>query len=152
MLVMAYHSQKSLKKVRCNSFLFFLRAVTYHGNWRATSVQKHLIKWEQIPLTNTATFSENKDREPFFVIYNVSMTFRQKNKKRRYFFYLLWNYKTYWLFVFSLLVKYLQLVDSTVSENKIHSFSGLLWQKEKTTEQKIPKSQSAINTCWSIFS
>lgn len=39
------------------------------------------------------------------------------------------------LFVFSLLVKYLQLVDSSVSENKIHSFSGLLWRKEKTTEQ-----------------
>lgn len=48
------------------------------------------------------------------------------------------------LFGFFVLVKYLQLVDSTVSENKIHSFSGL---SQKQKKKKNRKSNTRITKC-----
>lgn len=67
-------------------------------------------------------------------------------EKNFIFFYLLWNYKTYCLVFFCVLVKYLQLW-SIVQCLRI-KFTAFFGTRDKKKNRKsTPKSQSAINTC-----
>lgn len=77
--------------------------------WHLTAHKQAAAQWFkntevdhlQTPLTTTDyLLMKIKIIQQFLVIYKVSGTFKTKqNKRREDFFYLLWNYKTYWLFV-----------------------------------------------------
>lgn len=129
---------------------FFTALLTLSHVTTSTVVEKHWNGWAKGPSTTTDYLLRKLSFETIFNSIIEHFWNNQNNKektkrnRREGLFFICCETTKHIVVVFSLLVKYIQLVDSTVSENKIHSFSRLSWQKEKKRNRK---SNTRITKC-----